>query len=171
MIKEKLSKILKLLLNEQKSKFFEKEPSFKKRKISFLFFILENFFSNIETTFLSSFKNNLIFQFKKLELKTIYLRNKTTLINENLFQIKSKYSSRFNFIKKRKIFIDPTNAFLNLNFRKKQFFIALENFCVELRFELGNGGTQRRLSNKARVSGFGKVFMLSDGTEVFKLFY
>ena len=128
MIKEKLSKILKLLLNEQKSKFFEKEPSFKKRKISFLFFILENFFSNIETTFLSSFKNNLIFQFKKLELKTIYLRNKTTLINENLFQIKSKYSSRFNFIKKRKIFIDPTNAFLNLNFRKKQFFIALEKY-------------------------------------------
>ena len=41
----------------------------------------------------------------------------------------------------------------------------------ELRFELGNGSTQGRLSNKARVSGFGKVFMLSDGAEIFKLFY
>jgi hypothetical protein len=54
---------------------------------------------------------------------------------------------------------------------RTDFFIALENLCVELRFELSNGGTQRRLSHKARVSGFGKVFMLSDGAEIFKLFY
>jgi hypothetical protein len=121
-IKEKLSKILKLLVNKQKFEFNNKKSSFKKRKINFLFFMLENLFWNIETNFLSNLKNGLVSQFKKLELKNIFLKNKTNIINENLIQLKSRNSLRINFIKKEKLFIEQNQAI-----KEKSYNIITEN--------------------------------------------
>lgn len=127
-IKEKLSKILKLLLNQQKFEFYEKKSGFKKRKINFLFSILENLLWNIEINFLSNFKNSLVSQFKKLELKNIFLRNKTDVINENLIQLKSSNSFGINFIKKENLLIEKNIPFLTKIYRKKHFYITLEKY-------------------------------------------
>ena len=128
-LKEKLSKLIKILTKKQKFKIRQKEKVCQNLKINFFIIFLDNAFKKFEVGFLYYIEDKLYKNHKKSEIKVIMSMNKIIVFMLNMFRLGFKNIFKTGIIKKvKKIVLEHNVLFLNKISIKNQMTIKIEKY-------------------------------------------